>query len=91
MNAEQRERELRAYRLERNLCPTHGSRMVKAYYKEFDLMVWRCQDKDCIDGHSMEENFRYGKRPRKFSGKKVRKAIDKVAKELDTEDLQTQK
>ena len=92
MKPERREREMRAYRKQLDLCPTHGTKLMRVYYEDLDLMTTKCRDRDCIDGHAMIENFKQKKQKRRktFVSKKVQKELDAAADELLAEDLQAQ-
>lgn len=44
-------------RPDRNTCPTHGTRLTTAYYSDMDLLLVKCSEKRCTDGHAIVENY----------------------------------
>ncbi len=92
MRHETKEREIRSRRKQFNMCPTHGVRLQTTYYEDLDLLVTKCRDEDCIDGHGMTEEFQSKKEKKKkfWESKNAKKIVDDAINEMMAEDNKTQ-
>ncbi len=65
MYTDHKEREQRTQRRQQNMCPTHDTKLITTYYEDLDLLVTKCRDKGCLDGHGMTEQFKAKKERKK--------------------------
>jgi hypothetical protein len=61
-----------------NMCPTHGTKLQSTYYEDLDLLLFKCRNKYCEDGHIIVEKFQERKEKKRqvWLKKNVQKIVD---------------
>lgn len=89
MRPEVRERNKRYNRQQMNQCPVHGTRLVTQYLDRndngdnIDILITKCREDGCLEGHSMTEGYKRGKR--RNWNKKAKKIVDKEIQKIENE------
>ncbi len=61
-----------------NMCPEHGIRLISTYYEDLDMLLFKCIEEFCEEGHIIEEHFKARKERRHqfWVKKEAQKIID---------------
>ncbi|MHA2064500.1 MAG: hypothetical protein ACXABY_08990 [Candidatus Thorarchaeota archaeon] len=87
----QKDYERNTYRRQQNQCPVHETKLVTTYYDDLDLLVSKCRDEQCIEGHGMIENFKMKKDKKRqaWEKKNARKVVQDEVKQIESENMET--
>jgi len=87
----QKEYQRNTYRRQQNQCPVHETKLITTYYEEMDLLVSKCSEEQCTEGHSLIENFKAKKTKKRqaWEKKSAIKVINDEVKQIESEQLET--
>lgn len=70
-----------------NTCPVHNTKLISTYYDDLDLLLFKCREKTCTEGHKIVEAFqaRKEKKRQRWLKEQADKIIEDISSESDTE------
>lgn len=92
MYTQQKQYERKTEHRQQNMCPIHATKLQTAYYDDLDLLVTKCREKDCTEGHSMTEQFKARKDRKKqaWLKKNAHKLVEDTIEVIESEELETE-